>query len=157
MKQILNDILASSQFEEGVAWKRVYYNAGDKIIEKDEIGNSIFLVEDGCVRVFGIADLEKDVKVSPSLCDLEKGSIFGDVCLYSSHRRTATVRALTNANILEIRSDLLSAYLDGHPEVGYLFLKELFEIMAARLETAGDRIEKLLAWGIKAHDIDKYL
>ena len=157
MKQILNDILESSQLEEGVAWKRVFYNAGDKIIEKDEIGSSIFFVEDGCVRVFGVADLEKDVKVSPSLCDLEKGSIFGDICLYSRHRRTATVRALTNSCVLEVRSELLSAYLDDHPEVGYVFLKGLFEIMAARLETAGDRIEKLLAWGIKAHDIDKYL
>lgn len=157
MKQILNTILASSQLEEGVAWKRVTYSAGDKIIEKDEIGNSIFLVEDGCVRVFGVADLEKDVKVSPSLCDLEKGSIFGDICLYSRHRRIATVKALTNACVLEIQSDLLSAYLDDHPEIGYLFLKGLFEIMATRLETAGERIEKLLAWGIKAHDIDKYL
>lgn len=157
MKHILTDILESPQLQEGIAWKRISYNAGDKIIEKDEIGNSIFLVEDGCVRVFGIADLEKDVKVSPSLCDLEKGSIFGDICLFSSHRRIATVRALTNASVLEIRSDMLSAYLDENPEQGYLFLKGLFEVIVARLETAGERIEKLLAWGIKAHDIDKYL
>src|SRR5574343_96234 len=101
MKHILNEILSSPQFKEGVAWKRVSYNAGEKIIEKDDIGNSIFLVEDGSVRVFGVADLEKDIKVSPSLCDLEKGAIFGDICLYGQHRRIATVRALTNAVILE--------------------------------------------------------
>ena len=29
--------------------------------------------------------------------------------------------------------------------------------MAKRLELANERIDKLLAWGIKAHDIDKYL
>lgn len=157
MKHILNEILCSPQLKEGVAWKRVSYNAGEKIIEKDDIGSSIFLIEDGSVRVFGEADLEKEIKVSPSLCDLERGAIFGDICLYGQHRRIATVRALTNTVILEIRSDMLSVYLDDHPVVGYLFLKGLFEIMAARLETASDRIEKLLAWGIKAHDIDKYL
>ena len=135
MKHILNDILSSSQFSEGTAWKRLSYKVGEKIIEKGEIGSSLFLVEHGTVRVLGGAD----------------------ICLYGSHRRTASVVCLTDVCILEIRSDLLSVYLDDHPVQGYLFLKGLFEIMAKRLELANDRIDKLLAWGIKAHDIDKYL
>lgn len=157
MKQLLDEILSSPQFAEGGAWKRVHYKAGEKIIEKGEVGNTLILVEEGAVRVLGGAELEDNVKITPGLCDLEAGAIFGDICLYGAHRRTASVVALSDTCVLEIRSDMLSVYLDDHPVDGYLFLKALFEIMAIRLETANDRIEKLLAWGIKAHDIDKYL
>ncbi|MBS4049635.1 Crp/Fnr family transcriptional regulator [Methylomonas rivi] len=157
MKQILDEILRSPQFAEGGAWKHAWYGAGDKIIEKGDVGNTLILVEEGAVRVLGGAELEGKVRITPGLCDLQAGAVFGDICLYGSHRRTASVVALTDTRVLEIRSDMLSVYLDDHPIEGYLFLKALFEIMAVRLETANDRIEKLLAWGIKAHDIDKYL
>lgn len=157
MKQLLEEILRSPQLVEGAAWKRVKYKAGEKIIEKGEIGSTLFLVEAGGVRVLGGAELEGEIRITPGICDLETGAIFGDICLYGTHRRSASVVALNDVCLLEVRSDMLSIYLDDHPIEGYLFLKALFEIMAIRLETANDRIEKLLAWGIKAHDIDKYL
>lgn len=157
MKQILDEILSSPQFSEGSAWKRVVYTAGEKIIEKGDVGSTLVLIEEGAVRVLGGAELEGNIKITPGLCDLDAGAVFGDICLYGTHRRTASVIALKNTRVLEIRTDMLSVYLDDHPIEGYLFLKALFEIMATRLETANERIEKLLAWGIKAHDIDKYL
>lgn len=155
MKQILNEILANPLFSEGAAWKRLRYKSGEKIIEKGDIGNSLFLIENGVVRVLG--DVQSDVKVSPGFCDLGDGALFGDACLYGAHKRTASIMAVTDVCILEIHSEMLSAYLDMHPVQGYQFLKKLFKIMAIRLELANERIENLLAWGIKAHDIDKYL
>lgn len=157
MKQILDEILSSPQFSEGSAWKRVVYTAGEKIIEKGDVGSTLVLIEEGAVRVLGGAELEGNIKITPGICDLDAGAVFGDICLYGTHRRTASVVALKNTRVLEIRTDMLSVYLDDHPIEGYLFLKALFEIMATRLETANERIEKLLAWGIKAHEIDKYL
>ncbi|CAG1021796.1 cyclic nucleotide-binding domain-containing protein [Methylomonas sp. LL1] len=157
MEQILNEILSEPQFAEGSAWKRCWYHAGEKIIEKGELGSTLFFVEEGQVRVLGGAEIEGNKKINPGLCDMNAGSVFGDICLYGSHRRTASVVALTDVCILEIRSDMLSIYLDDHPVQGYLFLKAMFQVMVLRLELANDRIEKLLAWGLKAHDIDKYL
>lgn len=157
MKQILDQILSSPQFPEGTAWCRRYYSAGEKIIEKGELGDSLYLLEKGNVRVLGEAEIEGNVRVVPGLCDLEQGALFGDVCLYSGHRRTASVKALSDVCVLEINSKKLTVYLDAHPEQGYLFLKSLFEIMSTRLALANERIDRLLAWGIKAHDIDKYL
>lgn len=157
MKQILYEIISNPQFTEGSAWTRRQYHSGEKIIEKGAIGNTLFFVEEGRVRVLGGAEIDNAIRISPGLCDLQAGALFGDICLYGAHRRTASVVALTDANVLEIRSDMLSVFLDDHPIQGYLFLKALFQIMADRLELANERIEKLLAWGIKAHDIDKYL
>lgn len=157
MKDIFHDILIDPQFPQGSAWMRRHYRAGEIIVQKGDIGRSLFLVEAGSVRVLGGAELEGKMKISPGLCDLGEGSIFGDICLYGSHQRTASVVAVHEVTVLELDSQMLTVYLDDHPVQGYLFLKELFEIMAKRLELANDRIEYLLAWGIKAHDIDKYL
>lgn len=157
MKQILDEIIGSPQFLEGESWQRRLYKANEKIIEKGDIGNSLFFVEEGQLRVLGGAEIEGKVKVNPGLCDLAAGDLFGDICLFGDHPRTASVVALTDVCILEIRSDKLSIYLDEHPVQGYFFLKALFNIMTLRMGLANERIEKLLAWGLKAHDIDKYL
>lgn len=157
MKKILDEILTSPQFLEGDAWQKRWYKANEKVIEKGDIGNSLFLLEEGQLRVLGGTEIEGKIKVNPGLCDLDAGALFGDICLYADHRRTASVISLTDACIIEIRSDKLSGYLDSHPAQGYLFLKAVFKVMAQRVELANERIENLLAWGIKAHDIDKYL
>lgn len=157
MKELFNDILKNPLFPEGSAWCRRRFKAGEMIVQKGEIGKTLFFVEEGDVRVLGDAELEGNRKISPGLCDLQTGAIFGDVCLYGSHQRSASVMALGDVCVLEIDSAMLSVYLDEHPEQGYPFLKALFQIMSKRLALANDRIEYLLAWGIKAHDIDKYL
>jgi CRP/FNR family transcriptional regulator, cyclic AMP receptor protein len=157
MKKILDEILTSPQFLEGDAWQKRWYKTNEKVIEKGDIGNSLFLLEEGLLRVLGGAEVEGKIKVNPGLCDLDAGALFGDICLYGDHRRTASVITLTDACIIEIRSDRLSEYLDNQPAQGYLFLKALFKVMSQRVELANERIENLLAWGIKAHDIDKYL
>lgn len=157
MKDLLKGILSNAQFQEGVAWKRRQVNAGELIIRKGELGDTLFLLEEGVVRVLGDADLGEKQHISPGLCDLDAGAVFGDVCLYEPQKRTASVVALSNVQILEINGSMLSVYLDDHPVDGYLFLKTLFQTMVKRLALANDRIGHLLAWGIKAHDIDKYL
>ncbi len=157
MNELFSDVLANKQFSEGSGWKRYSLSAGETIIEKGQQGKTLFLLEEGQVRVLGGAELDGNRRISPGLCDLEAGAVFGDVCLYEPTVRTASVVSITDVCLLEVRSDMLSIYLDDHPVQGYLFLKGLFQAMSNRLALANDRIEHLLAWGIKAHDIDKYL
>jgi CRP/FNR family transcriptional regulator, cyclic AMP receptor protein len=157
MINIFSEILKNPLFPEGTAWQRRRFSTGEMIVHKGEIGKTLFFVEEGDVRVLGGAELEGNRKISPGLCDLKPGAIFGDVCLYGSHQRSASVMALSDVCVIEIDSGKLSKYLDDHPAQGYPFLKALFQIMSERLALANDRIEYLLAWGIKAHDIDKYL
>ncbi len=157
MKDILKDILSHPQFKEGVAWKRRKIGTGEMIIRQGEMGDTLFFLEDGVVRVLGDAELGEKQHISPGLCDLGPGAVFGDVCLYEPQKRTASVVALSDVLLLEINGSMLSVYLDDHPVEGYLFLKVLFQTMVKRLALANDRIGHLLAWGIKAYDIDKYL
>ena len=157
MEQLLKQILLAEQLREGIAWKRHLYRANAVVVKRGEIGKTLFYIEKGVLRVVGNVELDKQKQIHPGVCDLTSGSIFGEICLHRSQIRTATVLAATDAELLEINGEALSFYLDDNPVQGYLFYKRLFEIMINRLEVANQRFENLMSWGLKVHDIDKYL
>ena len=157
MKAIVDNLISNPSLPEGVAWQRYNLEIGAVIVRKGDWGNSLFFLEEGCVRVLGVAELSENQFINPGLCDLSAGIVFGDVCLFSPQERTATVVALTHICIIEIDAALLRSYLDDHPIEGYSFLKSLFLSMTNRLALANHRVEHLLAWGVRAHDIDKFI
>ena len=69
------------------------YRAGDVVFEKNAVGSSLFGIADGAVEV-----LTADGGAIPIEC----GSIVGEVGLISGRRRGATVRAGTDAILVEI-------------------------------------------------------
>ncbi len=157
MKHLLKQILSAEQLPEGIAWKRHFYPVNNVVVRRGEIGKTLFYIETGTLRVIGDVALDKQKQIHPGVCDLTAGSVFGEICLHHSQIRMATVTTATDAELLEINGEALSVYLDDNPIQGYLFYKSLFQIMINRLDTANQRIENLMAWGLKVHDIDKYL
>ena len=104
-----------------------------------------------------MSKLEDKKGISPGIADLHTGDIFGEVCLHQSHIRNASVIAVTEATVLELDGEKLRVFLDDHPLQGYLFYKSMFEVLVGRLNRANQRVENLLAWGLKAHGIEEYL
>ncbi|MDO9239425.1 MAG: cyclic nucleotide-binding domain-containing protein, partial [Methylicorpusculum sp.] len=82
---------------------------------------------------------------------------FGEICLLEFLPRIATVTALTDGYAIEVNGKLLNAYFEKKPEPGYRFYKQLFAIFIERINRANQRVENLLAWGLKAHGIDQHL
>ncbi|MEQ1620545.1 MAG: cyclic nucleotide-binding domain-containing protein [Methylococcales bacterium] len=154
---LINTIISDPAFPEDVAWKYRSFVANEVMLQEGEIGKSLFWVLEGNLRVSVHVSLEERRKVRPGICDLGPGDIFGEVCLYKSSIRTAYVTAVTDGNVLEIDEASLSNYLDEHPAQGYLFYKGLFEILILRLTNGNQRVESLLAWGLKVHDIERHL
>jgi len=157
LKSILHEILENPQFEEGVAWKRHNFKANEQVVKQGELGETLFVIEEGVLRVTGNVELDDKKNMQTGICDLEKGSIFGETCLHESSPRIATVIAVTDSCVFEVDGLKLSVFLDAHPVLGYLFYKNLFEISVTRLNKANQRVEHLMAWGLKVHDIEKYL
>jgi len=157
LKNILEDILESPQMSEGVAWKRKNYGMNDIVVKAGELGDSLFFIEHGELRVTGRVSLGKHKHIQPGIGELKAGMLFGESCLHVSLPRIATVTAITDARLLEINGERLSIYLDANPINGYLFYKYLFEIVISRLNNTNHTVETLMAWGLKAHEIDQYL
>lgn len=157
MKSILHKILENPQFEEGVAWKRRNFKANEEIVKQGELGETLFVIKEGVLRVTGNVELDDKKNMQTGICDLDKDSIFGEACLHESSRRMTTVIAVTDGCVIEVDGARLSVFLEAQPVLGYRFYKYLFEISTIRLNKANQRIEHLMAWGLKVHDIEKYL
>ncbi|GAB4268405.1 MAG: hypothetical protein Kow0065_18820 [Methylomicrobium sp.] len=157
MKHILNEVLADPDFQEGVAWFRHTFKANETIVNEGDIANTLFVVEKGNLRVLGHVGLEQNKQLKAGFCELKEGDLFGEICLHEIHRRTATVTAITDVEVLEIVGEQLNDFFESHPELGYRFYRKLFEIFTERMKNANKRIENLLAWGLKVHGIEQHL
>jgi CRP-like cAMP-binding protein len=102
----------------------------------------MFIVESGRLAV----SAHGAVGQSQKLAVLEPGSAFGEVSLLTGDPRTATVRALTEATLLEIDKKTLSPILRDNPSIiGMLELtmQERRKRVADALEAArGEELER---------------
>mgnify|MGYP003869020989 CR=1 FL=1 len=142
---------------EGSTWVRKQYQANDIVVKEGDDGSSLFFVEQGELRVTRHVNLDDNKAIQPGIAELKEGEIFGESCLHESFPRIATVTTITEASLIEINGEGLSVYLDDNPIQGYLFYKQLFEILIGRLKSANQTVEKVMAWGLKVHEIDKLL
>ena len=157
MESILKEIIQSPGFVQDDAWKQRDFKSNEMIVEQGELAKSLFFIQQGVLRVTGNVELDEQKNIHPGFCDLQTGSIFGETCLYEESHRMATIIAVTDGCVIEIDGKKLNVFLDAHPVLGYHFYKQVFEISVSRLNKANQRVEHLMAWGLKVHEIDKYL
>jgi small-conductance mechanosensitive channel/CRP-like cAMP-binding protein len=116
---------------------------GETIVREGDRGSSMFVVESGRLGV----SVHGKVGQSQRLAVLEQGSAFGEISLLTGDPRTATVRALTEAALLEIDKATLSPILRENPSLcGMLELtmQERRKRAADALEAAGGEAEQTI-------------
>lgn len=106
---------------------------GERIVVQGAAGDSLFVVADGAVEVMLRID-GKDRQVDT----MSRGAVIGEMALLTGERRTATVRAVDTALILEIGPRLYEPILRAHPE----WLDDLAEMMEERLRLRRERLER---------------
>lgn len=94
-----------------------YYKAGDKIIIQDEVGNEFFLIRDGRVKVI----LEKNGLEPVDIATLFRGQSFGEMALLGNGKRSASVIAETDVNLLVFDGADFKKLIDEVPSLLYTF------------------------------------
>ncbi len=153
IERILRDPLF---VERGIATHQTY-DTGSPIVREGSTGRGLFLLEKGTARVTERVQLENQRHIQPGLCDLQACDVFGELSLFESAPRSASVVALEPCELLLFDAEKLVDYLDQHPEQGYPVLKDLFSMLSKRLRQTDKRLGSLFAWGLKAHGIDTHL
>lgn len=133
----------------GIA-KRVTFPAGHDIVKEGDIGDTMYIIMEGEVEVIKslvIADLEDEQdheqnKVFTRL-DAKNHAVFGEIALLEAMKRTATIKAVTECSLYEIRKDDFLELAEKNFELGYRIALNLARIVSARLRKADEETIKL--------------
>lgn len=89
---------------DSVSLKRIA--AEEVLMEEEEEGNSMFLILSGKLKV--------ERRAVGTIVELGPGDVVGEIALVTGGRRTATVTALEESEVVEVTSDTFKRLLAGH-------------------------------------------
>lgn len=153
----LLEFFTNKRFAKSGIVQRRHYRANEKIIAQGDADRYLYVVESGTARVAGRVDIKGERPIQAGLVDLGKGAVFGELNLFEAAPRSASVSAVDDCVLLRIDSSELLVFLKEHPDLGCRLLQHFFEVLTDRLRTADKRVERLFAWGLKAHGIEQHL
>jgi CRP-like cAMP-binding protein len=101
------------------------FGAGEIIVRQGDQGDSLYIIRNGTVEVVATADDGGQVH----LRDLKRPSFFGEMALMTGEPRTATIRARTDAELLELGRGGFTELFKVHPEAA----TQMGEVIAQRM------------------------
>jgi CRP-like cAMP-binding protein len=123
------------------------FGSGEVIVREGDNGNSLYIIRSGTVEVLAKADGGKQVHIR----DLTRPAFFGEMALMTGEPRTATIRARTDAELLELSRDGFTELFKAHPatasqigEVIALRMTERRELLASAPH--GDGVQSRSTW-----------
>jgi CRP/FNR family cyclic AMP-dependent transcriptional regulator len=130
--------------------KRVNFSAGEVIVKEGDIGDTMYIMMEGSVEVIkslvlsGLDD-EREEEKNKVFTKLEAidHAVFGEIALLDAMKRTATIKAVTECTLYEIRKDDFLALAEDNYELGYRIALNLARIVSARLRRADEETIKL--------------
>ena len=124
------------------------FRAGEVIFNQGDQSDAMFIVGSGHVNIFLPGEESRRV----SLKDLARGEFFGELALFDSKPRSASALATTDARLLELPRETLSAYLERRPRAAL----DILRMMATRLRETNTLLSERAAKNV-AEEIEKNL
>lgn len=115
--------------------RRRKFKKDDIIFHEKEVGDSLFVILHGRVKVAIFGDDGKEVTLST----LSEGDFFGEMSLLDSEPRSATTIAESECELLSLQRDDFMRALDQDPGMS----TSLIQILATRLRKANHQISTL--------------
>ena len=101
------------------------FGTGEIIVRQGDQGDSLYIIRNGTVEVIATSSDGKPVHIH----DLQRPAFFGEMALMTGEPRSATIRARTDAELLELNRDGFTELFKAHPETA----ARMGEIISARM------------------------
>jgi CRP/FNR family transcriptional regulator, cyclic AMP receptor protein len=96
------------------------YPDGETIIRQGEVGNCMYVIQDGRVEVF-VETIGRQIPV----CTLDKNEFFGEMAIFEGEVRSATVLALGEARVLTIDKKNFLRGIHEDPSLAFRIVQTL--------------------------------
>ena len=97
------------------------------IVREGEPGDTFFVIASGSVAVCRIAPDGRETILSI----LKEGDFFGEMSMFDSSLRSASIKTLTDVEVGAVRRDDFLGLIDRNPQIGKLLVIELSERLRA--------------------------
>jgi uncharacterized membrane protein len=132
--------------------------AGDIVFSQGDEGSSMYLVQSGAVQIY-LPSKEKDLP-PVVLKDLRSGEYFGELAIFDDKPRSASVRVLVDAVLLELTREELGEHLGRSTTAAMTILAEMAERLRETNSLLSQRaakdvvkeFEDNLTWGQRLAD-----
>lgn len=101
------------------------FGASEAIVREGDEGDSLFIIREGTVQVWAGGSDGKQVHIR----DLTPPAFFGEMALMTGEKRTATIRAKTDVELLELNREAFGELFKNHPETA----AQMGEVIAFRM------------------------
>jgi len=91
---------------------QVNYKAGETIFNEHDLGDGLYVVEAGSVRIWVMDEDVQDV----TLAELKPGDFFGELAVLDRGERSSTATALVDTHLHKLSSDAFQKFLIEHPD-----------------------------------------
>jgi len=129
--------------------RRVRFPQGKTIIKEGEIGETMYIIEEGTVEIsktlvmkMGREDFQDRDKILTRL-SAEDHAVIGEVALFEQGKRTATVVAVTACSLLEVTRANFMKLGEENPKIGYKITRNIAQMLCSRLRKADEDTVKL--------------
>jgi CRP/FNR family transcriptional regulator, cyclic AMP receptor protein len=128
----------------------IHFSAKEIIMKEGELGDRMYVILEGTVEIIkslimeGIETGESDRKNKIfTRLHAKDHAVFGEIALVGEFKRTATVQAVTDCSLYEIKKSDFLTLAESDFEFGYRILRNISGIVSARLRKVDDDMMKL--------------
>jgi CRP/FNR family transcriptional regulator, cyclic AMP receptor protein len=104
---------------------QVDYQAGETIFNEHDLGDGLYVVETGSVRIWV---MDEDV-TEVTLAELKPGDFFGELAVLDRGERSSSATALTDTHLHKLSSDAFQEFLIEHPDASIDVICEIAQRM----------------------------
>jgi len=112
---------------------------GEILFEENSYGDSIYIIKKGEGEIF-----KKGKTGEFKIADVKEGDIVGEIAWILNEKRSATLKAKTDMEVLRIDGEVLKKKIKEKSKGALIFLFELLKIEAKRLFLTSSEIIKIL-------------
>ncbi len=116
------------------------FKAGAMIFALGDVGDAMYVVVRGDVNIH----LPGQASQRISLKDISRGEYFGELALFDAKPRSASAVATTDAQLLELKHDTLTRYLERRPAAAMAILRTMSERLRETNELLSARAGPLI-------------